>query len=186
MIQIPISSAVTSNSLSRTAPGALNDPRGIFVDTDLTLYVADYKNHRIQRFLVGEVNGTTVAGGTTNVSIHLHEPIAVILDADGSLFILDYGNSRILIQRSNGWRCLGTQNQLKEPTSFAFNSSGNILVAVKGRSRIDRFQLVSNSCSESLTRLLVSLGRVVISDWKRLLCHLPLRFTSVERELSFS
>ena len=40
----------------------LQQPEGIFVDTDLNLYVADVKNHRIQFFRSGEINGLTIAG----------------------------------------------------------------------------------------------------------------------------
>ena len=45
---------------------------GIFVDINLDLYVADYYNHRIQLFRLGELNGITVAGNTSlNTTITL-------------------------------------------------------------------------------------------------------------------
>ena len=60
----------SSNSTSTT----LNAPRGIFVDINLDLYVADYGNHRIQLFRSGQLNATTVAGSTsstTTISLNL-------------------------------------------------------------------------------------------------------------------
>ncbi|CAF4271080.1 unnamed protein product, partial [Adineta steineri] len=43
----------------------LNDPRGIFVDVNLDLYVADCDNDRVQLFQSGKSNGITVAGSTS-------------------------------------------------------------------------------------------------------------------------
>ncbi|CAF4235292.1 unnamed protein product, partial [Adineta steineri] len=40
----------------------LHDPRGIFVDTDLNLYVAWFTNDRVQKFLSKQASGITIAG----------------------------------------------------------------------------------------------------------------------------
>ena len=71
----------------------LYNPRGIFVDINFDLYVADGANDRIQLFRLGQSDGITVAGGAvSNTTITLNNPMAVILDADKYLFILDSGN----------------------------------------------------------------------------------------------
>ena len=147
VIRMPI-----DGSALGTHSGKLNEPRGIFVDMNLTFYVADWRNHRVQRFLKGEVNGTT------NVSVHLFKPTAVVLDGDGFLFILDSGNSRILIERSNSWQCLRTQKKLNIPRSFVFDSSGNIFVTVEAGKRIDRFQWFPIPA--------INLFLFFLSDWK--------------------
>jgi hypothetical protein len=77
----------------------LYNPRGIFVDINFNLYVADYGNHRIQLFQSGQLNGTTVAGKEAPGTITLRNPTDVVLDADGYLFIVDSGNHRIWTQR---------------------------------------------------------------------------------------
>ncbi|CAF4159214.1 unnamed protein product, partial [Adineta steineri] len=132
----------------------LNSPRGIFVDNNLNLYVADGGNNRIQKFLSGQLNGTTIPTGT----IALSWPTAVVLDADGYLFIVDYANSRLIGSGPYGFRCIaacsgqGSQsNQLYNPEMLSFDSYGNIFVTDYGNSRIQKFLLITNSCTGTTT-----------------------------------
>ena len=66
-----------------SAPNMLNNPRGIFVTTDLDLYVVDDGNNRVQLFRRGELNATTVQINGWNGTITLNGPTDVTLDADG-------------------------------------------------------------------------------------------------------
>ncbi|CAF4233326.1 unnamed protein product [Adineta steineri] len=132
----------------------LNSPRGIFVDNNLNLYVADGGNNRIQKFLSGQLNGTTIPTGT----IALSWPTAVVLDADGYLFIVDYANSRLIGSGPYGFRCIaacsgqGSQsNQLYNPEMLSFDSYGNIFVTDYGNSRIQKFLLITSSCTGTTT-----------------------------------
>ncbi|CAF4069526.1 unnamed protein product, partial [Adineta steineri] len=128
----------------------LNSPRGIFVDINLNLYVADGLNNRIQKFLSGQLNGTTIPTGP----ITLNLPIAVVLDADGYLFISDFNNNRIIGSGPYGFQCIaacsgpGSQsNQLFAPRMLSFDTYGNIFVTDYGNSRIQKFLLITNSCN---------------------------------------
>ncbi|CAF4072040.1 unnamed protein product [Adineta steineri] len=142
-----------------SASNKLNLPRGIFVDVNLDLYVADCGNHRVQLFYPGEPNGITVAGNdASNSTIKLQYPTGIILDAEKYLFILDYGTHQIVILDLNGFRCLvgrygfGTQsNQLANPFSFSFDRSGNMFVTDSGNHRIQKFQYLQESCDNSST-----------------------------------
>ncbi|CAF0861197.1 unnamed protein product [Adineta steineri] len=132
----------------------LNSPRGIFVDNNLNLYVADGANNRIQKFLSGQLNGTTIPTGT----IALSWPTAVVLDADGYLFIVDYTNSRLIGSGPYGFRCIaacsgqGSQsNQLYNPEMLSFDSYGNIFVTDYNNNRIQKFLLITNSCTGTTT-----------------------------------
>jgi hypothetical protein len=62
------------------------------------LYVADRDNHRIQFFLVGQSNGTTIAGITgisgTNSTL-LNVPRSLALDNQLNLYVVDTSNHRI-------------------------------------------------------------------------------------------
>ena len=130
---------------------------GIFVDTNLDLYVADYGNNRIQRFHQGQLNATTVVGGGVYATtISLTRPSAVILDADKYLYIVDHWNHRIVGQGPNGFRCIvacngggSASDQLAYPMSLSFDSYGNLFVVDKDNHRIQKFVLASNSCSKS-------------------------------------
>ena len=135
----------------------LDHPTGIFVDRNFDLYVADDRNHRIQLFRSGQLNGITVAGtGSLNVTIALSYPTGVVLNGDGYLFIADNGNSRIVGSGPNGFRCVvgcnnsrgSASNQLDSPDSLSFDSYGNIFVADFWNNRIQKFILMTNSCSK--------------------------------------
>ena len=131
-------------------------PRGLFVTTDYSLFVADYGNHRIQVFPPGQLSAITVAGSGAPGTIDLINPSAVALDAVGYLFIVDQNNHRVIGSDPNGFRCIlacsglsGSQpNQLFMPSSLSFDSHGNIFVADTGNNRIQKFLLSNNSCGE--------------------------------------
>ena len=155
--------ANTSITIAGTGtPGAafnmLSTPYGIFVDIDLSLYVADSGNNRIQLFRPANLNGTTVAGNGAPGTITLTCPICVVLDADGYLFITDRTNSRIVASGPNGFRCIaactGTigaaANQLHDPHGLSFDSHGNLYITDPGNNRIQKFTLSRNACGELL------------------------------------
>jgi sugar lactone lactonase YvrE len=144
------------NGTQGSGPYMLYYPNGIFVDFNLNLYVADCWNHRIQFFQTGQLNGSTIAGNGSSVTIVLYYPTDVVLDFDGYLFITDCGNNRIVGSGPSGYYCIvgctgssGTaSNQLHNPEAIAFDSYGNLFVVDQYNSRIQKFVLATNSCGE--------------------------------------
>ena len=142
--------------LSGSAFNELSEPRGIFVDVNFDLYVADCRNHRVQLFQSGDLNGITVAGHRSQIQIMNFEcPSGIVVDAEKNLFIVDYYNHRIVVLSLNGFRCLfgcygmGSQpNQLFYPYSFSFDRSGNIFVADRDNHRIQKFEYLEKSCGK--------------------------------------
>ena len=140
-----------------STPDTLWTPFGIFVDIDLSVYVADYSNHRIQLFRSDQLNATTVAGNGAPGTVTLSCPTGVALDGDGFLYIADNSLNRIFGSGPNGFRCIagctGTSgsaaNQLANPYGLSFDSYGNLYVTDSGNSRIQKFLLATNSCSKS-------------------------------------
>lgn len=150
------SSIVAGNGINSSDPETLNGPRGIFVDTNFSLYVADCGNNRIQMFPLNVLNGTTIISETTG-TITLNCPTALILDAQKYLYIIDNGNNRILATGYTGIQCIigcngsGSEiNQLFNPQSLSFDIYGNLYVVDTGNSRIQKFELASNSCCKYL------------------------------------
>lgn len=87
-----------------SAPTTLNFPLGMAVErTSGAMYVADSRNHRIQRFSLNSVSGQTVAGGRGNGTAlnQLAVPGAVALDPQGNVYVADSANHRV-IQWLNG------------------------------------------------------------------------------------
>ena len=87
-----------------TVPGTdnmhLNTPSDLALDYKGTMFIADRNNHRIQKYVRGSMNGTTVAGfgnGTSGTSPNgLIQPIHVIVDDEENLYISNLGSARIL------------------------------------------------------------------------------------------
>ncbi|CAF4889585.1 unnamed protein product [Rotaria sp. Silwood1] len=86
----------------------LHWPWGLYVDDDLTIYVADYGNHRIVEWKSGATNGKVVAGGNGegNGAHQLNCPLDVIIDKESDcLIISDWQNKRVVRwPRRNGTR----------------------------------------------------------------------------------
>ena len=147
---------VAGTGVGGSASDQLNDPQGIFIHINFDLYVADSSNSRIQLFRFGELNATTVAGSTASGTITLYYPTSVVLDADTNLFIVDQNSHRIVASGLNGFRCIvgcsgygGLDvNQLNYPQSMAFDSYGNLFVVDRNNQRIQKFILMTNSCSK--------------------------------------
>ena len=129
----------------------LDSPRGIFVHTNLDLYVADCQNDRIQLFRSGQLNGTTVVGSNA-----IQCPSSVILDGDGYLYIASSDEDRIIRYALNVSECIfgcgngggSSPDELSGPRGLSFDTSGNILVADTGNGRIQKILLRSASCGE--------------------------------------
>ena len=139
-----------SGSAGSTA-SMLNQPRGIFVDTSFTLYVADWGNNRVQRFPPEETNGISVAGSGSKYNFTLKGPTGVILDGNGDLFILERASGRIVKSVSDGFqcvvRCSGTM-VTHSSYSMRFDSHGNIFVSQGYPNYIQNFTLTTNLCGK--------------------------------------
>ena len=163
-------SVVAGNGVNGSSSFELNDPHGIFVDTNGDLYVADCGNHRIQRFKRGELNGTTVAGTGANGTVALRRPTGIALDRHGFLFITENTNHRVVASSALGFRCIaGCPNigndsllphRLRFPYLMAFDTVGNFYVTDTYNNRIQKFDLVYNFPTDQTTSTeMMSTGR---------------------------
>lgn len=146
---------IAGTGTAGSASNQLNSPAGIFVDLNFNLYIGDCGNDRIQMYLFGQMNGSTIVGSTVTGTIALNCPNAIIMDANGYLFISDTYNSRIIASGPYGFRCIvgcsgsGTSaSQLNYPRQFNFDTYGNLFVVDQQNDRIQKFLLASNSCSK--------------------------------------
>ena len=147
---------VAGTGTAGTTPTTLYGPRGLAMDNNLNLYVADTLNSRIQRFPFQQLNGTTVVGAAVAGTISLYYPSAVILDADGYIFIADTFNQRIIGSNPSGYRCIAGcagQTPLSYPTMMSFDSYGNLYIMDYGNHRIQKVLLSSNPCGKSGTAI---------------------------------
>jgi len=132
--------------------GRFNYLIGVAVDSTDNVYVADYNNHRIQKF---DSNGTfltrwgsycdTAASGVDACNGQFKYPVGVAIDALGNIFVADSHNHRIQKFDSTGtyltkWGSDGTgDGELKNAVGVAVDTSGNVYVADSGNTRIQKF-----------------------------------------------
>ncbi len=117
---------------------------GITVDRGGTVYVADFNNHRIQKF---DSNGTFLGKwgmqGTGDGQFNF--PTGVATDTQGNVYIADSGNDRIQRFDSNGtflgkWGIHGTsKGQFQGPNGITVDDQGNVFVADSTNHRVQKF-----------------------------------------------
>ena len=77
-------------SLTGSSATTFNGPHDVSFGPNNTLYVADYYNNRIQKFVGGSPTATTV------INLSLYYPSSVYVDNNNILYVLDNQNYRVL------------------------------------------------------------------------------------------
>ncbi len=148
---------VAGNGTPKSAANTLDNPCGIFVDSNFDLYVADCNNNRIQLFKHGQQSGISVIDGTATIGNYkLQCPTDIVLDADHNLYIVDSKNHRIVFVawNSSESRCLvgcscksgANLEELNHPTGISFDTSGNMFISDTDNGRVLEFALTKGLC----------------------------------------
>jgi sugar lactone lactonase YvrE len=134
-------------SQGEAAGGTFNEPWGIAVAPDGSVYVADTWNYRIQKFTA---DGKFVTmwgyfGQASDSPDAFYGPRGLAVDVQGHVYVADTGNKRIVIFDSNGEYItqfgspgLGL-GQLDEPVAVALDAGGNVYVTDTWNQRIQVF-----------------------------------------------
>ncbi len=157
----------TVSTLAGTnAMGDFNEPSGVAVDSDKNVYVADRRNHRIQKITpnrvvttlagtgmkIGEMGGMVKGGAFSDDvdtngdsmldpgSAQFSQPYGVAVDSDKNVYVADIANHRIRKITSTGVvsTLAGTDamGDFNQPFGVAVDSSGNVYVADTSNERI--------------------------------------------------
>ncbi len=138
-----------------SAGDQLNYPTDAYVDGDSIIYVADYGNNRVEKWVFGATAGIVVAGGQGAGSgpTQLNGPMSVFLDYSNNIYISDYGNNRIqrwpptvfsgtTIAGGNG--AGAASNQLNGPSGVFLGYDGNLYVDDMNNNRVQLWGFVSS------------------------------------------
>ncbi|CAF4616831.1 unnamed protein product, partial [Didymodactylos carnosus] len=115
----------------------LSYPHYVFVDRDHSVYVSDWRNDRVMKWVKGAKQGIVVAGdqGQGNGLTRLSCPEGVVVDQLGAVVVADRENHRIMrwprgatkgsvIVGGNGGG--GQSNQLNVLIGLSFDRHGNM------------------------------------------------------------
>jgi uncharacterized protein (TIGR03663 family) len=152
-----------ANIADGDAPGGtFNEPWGIAVASDGTVFVTDTWNHRIEKF---SADGTFIKmwgyfgqDGSANA---LYGPRGIAIDKNGRLFVTDTGNKRVVVYDTDGnyiteFGSLGTElGQLDEPVGITVTTDGKVYVVDTWNQRVQIFAPDASGVNYS-----------VISSWK--------------------
>jgi streptogramin lyase len=124
--------------------GQFQAPRGVAVDADSNVYVADSDNHRIQKFTP---DGTFITkwGSLGKGDGQFNRLQRVAVDADNNVYVADSFNHRIQKFTPDGtfitkWGSLGQDDgQFNFPRSVAVEADNNVYVADTENHRIQKF-----------------------------------------------
>ncbi len=126
--------------------GQLDSPRGVAVDLEGNVYVADLGNHRIAKF---SRDGKALATfgkkseqGSRAPLDKFNEPSGVAVDSRGHIWVADAWNGRVVELDARGkglqeWG--GAKYSFYSPRNVAVDRMGNVYVADTGNSRVKAY-----------------------------------------------
>jgi len=130
----------------------LRSPTYLFVDQDHSVYVSDYHNNRVVKWVEGAKKGIVVAGGQSRGDgrAQLDHPQGVLVDHSGNVYVADSWNHRIMrwvpgakkgcIVAGGNERGVDS-HQFQYPVGLSFDRQGNLYVVDQSNNRVQKFDV---------------------------------------------
>jgi sugar lactone lactonase YvrE len=124
----------------------LRDPRGLYIDNNLTMYIADWNNRRIQKWIMNGDQGITLLTDLSDVNGMTQDCTGNLYytDAVGNIIYqlnLETNQTRIVINNSENIHN-GRYEGLWMPFGMRFDKFGNMFVIDFQHSRIRKYSIL--------------------------------------------
>ena len=119
-----------------TGDSQFSGPMGIAVNSEGNVYVADYYNHRIQKF-DSDGNFITKWGSYGTADSHFQSPLGIAVDSEGNVYVADRNNNRIQKFAPPYIEVTIDIKPGSYPNSINLGSHGNVPVAILGSADFD-------------------------------------------------
>ena len=120
-----------------SGPLEFRSPYGIAIHGDV-VFVADYSNHRIQKFTTsGRFLSMFGSQGTGDGQIS--GPTDICIGPKGMIYVSDKGNHRVVVFSDTGTFCRTISSSFKKPWGLAFAPDGNLHVTGSKSNNISVF-----------------------------------------------
>jgi Cadherin domain/FG-GAP-like repeat/NHL repeat/Calx-beta domain len=132
------------------ANNQLNDPLGVFVTSNGTVYVGTSDNPKVTKWAPGDTIGTVVAGGNGwgNGLNQLGSIWGVFVAANNDVYVTDHNNHRVMKWASGATAGVvvaggngegDAANQLRWPTGVFVDSEESVYVADRNNNRVQKW-----------------------------------------------
>jgi len=127
-------------------PGTFNEPWGVAVGPDGSVYVTDTWNHRVQKFTAdGRFVRTWGTFGQGDTPESFYGPRGLAVDDKGRVYVTDTGNKRVVVFDADGnfvtqFGSAGFDpGTFDEPVGIAIDKNGTVYIADTWNQRIQTF-----------------------------------------------